>query len=208
MVALTKDEKDLLTVVTGDENSPARISYAKIFKPEKNDLSGKDEYSCMILIPKSDTQTVTAIKQAIKFAIKGKWGDKQPNGVRIPLRDGDKSGSGNGGPIGVPSGAQAGQAPYGDHYFLNCKNTQRFKIVDQKRREFMDEDGIVSGDYVRVSINAFAYDNKSKGVSFGLNGVQLVRKGEPLGSSFNVQNVFQDIPEQKNVDNTVDDMLA
>ena len=208
MVALTKDEKDLLTVVTGDENSPARISYAKIFKPEKNDLSGKDEYSCMILIPKSDTQTVTAVKQAIKFAIKGKWGDKQPNGVRIPLRDGDKSGSGNGGPIGVPSGAQEGQAPYGDHYFLNCKNTNKVQIVDQKRRAILEEDGIVSGDYVRVSINAFAYDNKSKGVSFGLNGVQLVRKGEPLGSSFSVQNVFQDIPEQKNVDNTVDDMLA
>ena len=203
MAELTKDEKSLMAVVTGDLNSPARISYAKIFKPERNDLSGKDEYSCMILIPKSDTQTVTAVKQAIKLAIKGKFGDKQPNGLRIPLRDGDKDGVG-----GVPSGAQAGQAPYGDHYFLNCKNTQRFKIVDQKRREFLDENGIVSGDYVRVSINAFAYDNKSKGVSFGLNGVQLVRKGEPLGSSFSVQNVFQDIPEQEDANKDVSAMLA
>ena len=203
MAELTKDEKSLMTVVTGDLNSPARISYAKIFKPERNDLSGKDEYSCMVLIPKADTQTVTAVKQAIKFAIKGKWGDKQPSGMRIPLRDGDKSGVG-----GVPSGAQAGQAPYGDHYFLNCKNTNKVQIVDQKRRAILEEDGIVSGDYVRVSVNAFAYDNKSKGVSFGLNGVQLVRKGEPLGSSFSAQNVFQDIPEQENVDTTVDAMLA
>jgi hypothetical protein len=203
MAELTKDEKSLMAVVTGDLNSPARISYAKIFKPERNDLSGKDEYSCMILIPKSDTQTVTAVKQAIKLAIKGKFGDKQPNGLRIPVRDGDKDGVG-----GVPSGAQAGQAPYGDHYFLNCKNTQPPQIVDQKRRPFLTEDGVVSGDYVRVSINAFAYDNKSKGVSFGLNGIQLVRKGEPLGSSFSAQNVFQDIPEQEDANKDVDAMLA
>lgn len=84
MSELTAEEKSALTVVTGDEKTPARISYAKIFKPEKNDLSGKEEYSCMVLIPKADTKTVTALKQAIKTAIKGRFGDKQPKGLRIP----------------------------------------------------------------------------------------------------------------------------
>ena len=45
-------------------------------------------------------------------------------------------------------------------------------------------------------MNAFGYDNKSKGVAFGLNAVQLVRKGETLGNSFNAQNAFSDLPEQ------------
>ena len=56
MSELTAEEKSALSVITGDHKSPARISYAKIFKPEKNDLSGKDEYSCMVLIPKSSHQ--------------------------------------------------------------------------------------------------------------------------------------------------------
>ena len=188
MPDLNAEEKSSLTVMTG-----------KIFKPERNDLSGKEEYSCMVLIPKSDTKTVGALKQAIKTAIKGRFGDKQPNGLRIPLRDGDKSGDG-----GVPSGSEAGQAPYGDHYFINCKNSRQPKLIDQKRRDVLDDNLIVSGDYVRVSVNAFGYDNKSKGVSFGLNAVQLVRKGEPLGSSFNVNNAFEELPEQENVGETAD----
>lgn len=203
MSELNAEEKSVLTVTTGDHTNPARISYAKIFKPEKNDLSGKEEYSCMVLIPKSDTKTVSALKQAIKTAIKGRFGDKQPNGIRIPLRDGDKTGDG-----GVPSGAEAGQAPYGDHYFINCKNTRQPAIVDQKRRDILDPNQIVSGDYVRVSVNAFGYDNKSKGVSFGLNAVQLVRKGDPLGSSFNAQNAFEDLPEQEAVTESADDMFS
>ena len=203
MSELNAEEKSVLTVTTGDHTNPARISYAKIFKPEKNDLSGKEEYSCMVLIPKSDTQTVSALKQAIKTAIKGRFGDKKPNGIRIPLRDGDKTGDG-----GVPSGAEAGQAPYGEHYFINCKNTRQPAIVDQKRRDILDPNQIVSGDYVRVSVNAFGYDNKSKGVSFGLNAVQLVRKGDPLGSSFNAQNAFEDLPEQEAVTESADDMFS
>ncbi len=199
MPDLTAEEKSALTVVTGDHKTPARISYAKIFKSEWNDLSGKEEYSCMVLIPKSDTTTVNALKQAVKTAIKGKFGDKQPKGLRIPLRDGDKEGEG-----GVPSGSEAGQAPYGDHYFFNCKNSRQPAIVDQKRRAILDPEQIVSGFYVRFSINAFAYDNKSKGVSFGLNAVQLIREGKKLGNSFNVNNVFDELPEQENVEETAD----
>jgi len=202
MSELSAEEKAVLTVMTGDHTTPARISYAKIFKPEKNDLSGKEEYSCMVLIPKADTKTVSALKNAIKTAIKGRFGDKQPKGIRIPLRDGDKTGDG-----GVPSGAEAGQAPYGDHYFINCKNTRPPTIVDQKRRDVLDPNQIVSGDYVRVSVNAFGYDNKSKGVSFGLNAVQLVRKGDPLGGSFNAQNAFDDLPEQEEVKESSDDIF-
>ena len=202
MPELTNDEQSALKVMTGDDATPARISYAKIFSPEKNDLSGKDEYSCMVLIPKSDTKTVTAVKTAIKTAIKGKFGDKKPNGLRIPLRDGDKDGEG-----GVPSGAKAGVAPYGDHYFVNAKNTRQPGVVDQKRRTIIEPGLVVSGDYVRVSMNAFGYDNKSKGVAFGLNAVQLVRKGEPLGNSFDAKNEFTDLPEQGVASASDDDMF-
>jgi hypothetical protein len=42
---------------------------------------------------------------------------------------------------------------------------------------------VVSGDYVKLSVNAYAYDAVgNKGVAFGLNNVLLVAKGEPLGA--------------------------
>jgi len=40
----------------------------------------------------------------------------------------------------------------------------------------------VSGDYIRVSVNAYAYDAAgNRGVAFGLNNVLFVERGEPLG---------------------------
>jgi len=185
--------KEKMVVNMVDHTRPVRISYAKIFEKEKNDLSGNMEYSAMFLIPKDDPKTVQQIKDAINSAMTLKWGANVPNGVRIPLRDGDKSG-----PTGVPSGATAGDAPYGGHYFVNAKNTTDAgpALWDQKgqlSREF-DKGKIVSGDYVLCALNTYAYDNKSKGVGFGLQGVQLVRKGEPLGNSFDGSKVFGEIP--------------
>ena len=185
--------REKMTINMNDHTRPVRISYAKIFDKEKNDLSGNMEYSAMFLIDKSDTKTVKQVKDAIHSAMTLKWGAETPNGVRIPLRDGDKSG-----PTGVPSGATPGEAPYGGHFFINAKNTTDAgpALWDQKgalSREF-DKGKIVSGDYVLCALNTYAYDNKSKGVGFGLQGVQLVRKGEALGNSFDGSKVFGVIP--------------
>lgn len=190
-----------------DHTRPVRISYAKIFEKEKNDLSGKEEYSAMFLVDKSDTKLVQQLKDAINAAMQIKWGEKVPSGVRIPLRDGDKDG-----PNGVPTSATAGQEPYGGHYFINAKNTTDAgpDIWDQKGRlnKQFDKDKIVSGDYVLAAINTYAYDNKSKGVGFGLQGVQLVRKGEALGNSFDGSKVFGKIPTADDVEeNDLDAML-
>lgn len=46
----------------------------------------------------------------------------------------------------------------------------------------MADGAIKSGDYVRVSLNAFAYSNAgNNGVSLGLNNVLFVEEGESLG---------------------------
>jgi hypothetical protein len=43
---------------------------------------------------------------------------------------------------------------------------------------------IVSGDYGRVSLNAYAYDQAgNKGVSYGLNNIMLLAKGDSLGGA-------------------------
>ena len=76
-------------VVTG----LVRLSYANVWEPKS--INGSDpKYSCSIIIPKSDKETVDAINAAIDCAIKegaGKFGGKTPpkGALKLPLRDGD-----------------------------------------------------------------------------------------------------------------------
>jgi hypothetical protein len=43
---------------------------------------------------------------------------------------------------------------------------------------------IGSGDFGRVSLNAYAYSQAgNNGVSFGLNNIMLLAKGDPLGGA-------------------------
>ena len=77
-------------VVTGI----VRLSYANIWDPKTPVSGGDPRYSCSLIIPKSDTETVDAINRAIDCAIQegiGKFGGKIPNkaALKLPLRDGD-----------------------------------------------------------------------------------------------------------------------
>ena len=160
-------------VVTGE----VRFSYANVMRPRVNTMNGKDEYSTQLLIPKSDKETVAAIKAAAKAALQAKWGDKPPGKPRNPLRDGDTEKRSDGSPLG---------SEYADHFFMTVKTSADRKpgVVDVKGRDLIDSDAIVSGDYGRVSLNAYAYDKRgNSGVAFGLNHVMLARKGDQLGGS-------------------------
>jgi len=158
-------------VVTGE----VRFSYANVMRPRVNTMNGKEEYSTQVLIPKTDKETVAAIKAAGKAALQAKWGDKIPAKVRNPMGDGDTETKSDGSSLG---------SEYAGHYFMTVKTNADRKpgVVDAKGRDLIDSDAIVSGDYGRASLNAYAYDAAgNKGVAFGLNHVMLARKGEQLG---------------------------
>jgi hypothetical protein len=158
-------------VTTGE----VRTSYFSALAPRKNELSGKDEFSTQILIPKTDKETLTALKNAAKLALTEKFGDKVPKNVRNPLRDGDTETKSDGSPLGKE---------YAGHFFCNVKSTSKPGAIDAHGHDLIGNDDIVSGDYIRVSLNAYAYSQAgNNGVSFGLNNILLVRKGEPLGGS-------------------------
>lgn len=158
-------------VTTGE----VRTSYFSALQSRKNEMNGKDEYSTQILIPKTDTATISALKAAAKEALTAKFGDKVPKNVRNPLRDGDTETKNDGSPLGKE---------YAGHFFCNVKSTTKPGAIDTHGNDLIGSDDIVSGDYVRVSLNAYAYSQAgNNGVSFGLNNILLVRKGEPLGGS-------------------------
>ena len=166
-------------VVTGE----VRASYVNVFKPRMNDLSGKDEYSMTLLIPKSDKKTIADLKAAGAAAKEVKWGGKVPKGVKFPIHDGDGE---------KPNGGDYGEE-CADHWVLNVRSNYKPGVVDANVQPIMDQSEFQSGDYCRVSLNAFAYDNKRKGVGFGLNNIQVLRKGDPLGGHSDASSDFDTI---------------
>jgi hypothetical protein len=158
-------------VTTGE----VRTSYFSALSARKNEMNGKDEFSTQILIPKTDKDTLAALKAAAKEALTAKFGDKIPKNVRNPLRDGDTETKTDGSPLGKE---------YQGHFFCNVKSTSKPGAIDTHGNDLIGNDDIVSGDYIRVSLNAYAYSQAgNNGVSFGLNNILLVRKGEALGGA-------------------------
>lgn len=166
-------------IITGE----VRASFVNVFQPRMNDLSGQEEYSLQIIIDKKDKKTVGLIKNAIQAAANDKWNNKPPKNYRNPLRDADAEAEEKDEPI---------QAHLKGCYFMNVKNKQRPGVVDATVTPIMEPDAFQSGDYCMVSLNAFAYDQKgNKGVSFGLNNVQVLRKGDPLGNRSRAEDDFE-----------------
>lgn len=170
-------------VVTGK----VRASYVNLDQPrqQKNadgSPNGKPKYSVTLLIPKSDTTTLKALKAAQEAAITAKWGDKRPKVLATTVHDGDGD---------RPSSGDAFGPECEGCYVVTVSSVNKPGIVDQKVKPFLEPGKVVSGDYIRADLNCYAYENSGKkGTSFGLNNVQLVSKGEPLGNVSRPEDAF------------------
>ncbi len=80
---------DLTNVTTGE----VRLSYVHLFKPYAATQGTGEKYSCTILVPKTDTDTMARIQAAIEAAkqkgITDKWNGVCPPIVPTPVYDGD-----------------------------------------------------------------------------------------------------------------------
>ena len=156
-------------VITG----VVRLSFPHLFEKYAVEGKGEPKYSCMLLIPKTDKTTIRKIKaaqvEALKLGASKFKGGKPPKNWKDTLRDGDEE-------------KDTEEYPeYEGHYFMNVSGNRRPGVVDINRNPVEPEE-IYSGCYVRASINAYAFNTQGNaGVSFGLNNVQKVRDGEPLG---------------------------
>jgi hypothetical protein len=162
-------------VITGK----VRFSYANVFEPKS--INGSDpKYSVSLIIPKEDKVTIDKIKAAIEVAKKeglSKLGGKIPANLKTPLRDGD---------IDRPD-----DPAYADSYFVNANSTIRPGIVDANLQPIIDSTEFYSGCYGRASIVFYAYNaNGNKGIACGLQNLQKLEDGEPLGGRSRAEDDF------------------
>lgn len=168
-------------VITGVNT---RWSYANVWDP-KSINGGTPKYSVSLIIPKSDTVTVNKIKAAIQAAyeegeskLKGSSKVCPPlDAIKTPLRDGDKE--------------RPGDEAYANSYFINANSGTAPGIVDADRQPILDRSEVYSGVYGRASINLYAFNsNGNRGIACGLNNLQKIRDGEPLGGKASAESDF------------------
>jgi len=175
-------------VITGKDT---RFSYVKLIEPSS--LSKK--YEANVLIPKSDKVTYNKMLKAIEVAkeiAKGKkWGGKIPPKLKSEgFQDGDEKYDSNGDPDAV----------YADHWYLVARNKDLPFLCD-KNRVVIEPKEVYSGCYGIASVNFFGYEFEgSKGIGVGLNGIQFLRDGEPLGGGGgNAANDFEEFDKADEV---------
>jgi hypothetical protein len=168
-------------VITGKDT---RWSYLAVWEPRS--INGSTpKYSVSLIIPKSDRATVQKVKSAIEAAyaegeakLKGS-GKTVPTlaSLKTPLRDGD---------IDRPD-----DAAYENAYFINANSATAPGIVDADRNPVLNKGDVYSGVYGKASIAFYAYNsNGSRGIACGLNNLQLLRDGEPLGGRASAESDF------------------
>lgn len=138
-----------------------------------------------LIIPKSDTRTIAKIKAAIEAAYREGEAKLKGNGktipplsvLKTPLRDGDTE--------------RPDDEAYADAYFVNANSGTAPGIVDADRNEILNRSEVYSGVYGRASINFYAFNsNGNKGIACGLNNLQKIRDGEPLGGKSRAEDDF------------------
>lgn len=169
---------------------PCRLSYTHLFtkySPDNDPANGK--YQTNVIIPKSEKETIKALRQAIEAAkqdgIVSAWGGKEPKKLALPLNDGDDK----------------DDELYEDTFFVNAKSSTRPGIVDKNRAPIVDEEEIYSGIWAVVSVSFFPYSvSGNNGIACGLNNVMKYKDDAKLGGRVSAQTDFDGVQVDEDED--------
>lgn len=191
-----------------------RVSYANVFKARKvneSDPAEKAKFSLTMIWPKkfaepSEQALFDAILAAVRAAGEAKWG---PDRAKWPTQQIDVNGvlttvSAINSPFN-DGAKKAGDEAYGaDKVYAAASSEMKPGIVGvnrvldpitgkEKLEDILDPSKFYSGCYARAKITVYPYDNKRKGVGFGLRSIQFIRDGEPLAGGGNAADDFDSI---------------
>lgn len=168
-------------VITGPKT---RWSYANVWDA-KSINGGTPKYSVSLIIPKSDIKTVEKIQAAIQAAYEEGQSKLKGNGksvpalslIKTPLRDGDME--------------RPDDEAYKNSYFINANSATAPGIVDADRNPILERSEVYSGVYGRASISLYAFNsNGNRGIACGLNNLQKISDGDPLGGKSRAEDDF------------------
>ena len=173
-------------VITGKDT---RWSYCNVWDA-KSINGGTPKFSVSLIIPKSDEATGRKIKAALVAAYHDGESKLRGNGkvvpplvaIKNPLRDGDTE--------------RPDDPAYANSYFVNANSATAPGVVDADCNPILTRSEVYSGVYGRASISFYAFNsNGNRGIACGLNNLQKIRDGEPLGGRASAESDFADDDE-------------
>lgn len=178
---MSKLSQNKTKVITGENT---RWSYANVWDPKAIN-GGTPKYSVSLIIPKTDTKTVEDVKSAIKAAYEEGESKLKGNAktcpaleaIKNPLRDGDLE--------------RPDDEAYKNAYFINANSPTAPGVVDINLQPIIERSEVYSGVYGRASISFYAFNsNGNRGIACGLNNLQKIKDGEPLGGKASAESDF------------------
>jgi hypothetical protein len=149
----------------GYDGGEPKFSLSAVFDPSRFTAREKEQWAAMEAL--ADKASQERFKKNLKDL---------PGNFKKPFRDGAE---------------KADLAGYGEGtVFCNLSSKMRPGVIDKNRNNITDADEVYPGCYCRATITAYSYDNKGKGVAFGLQNVMKVADGERLDSRTDAQDDF------------------
>lgn len=165
---MANDNKAYKHEKTGNLMTPkCRIAWPELFVPKgmKGEPADKAKHQITLLIPKD--ADISVLKTAAAEAATEKFG-KKTSGLRSPFRKTEEKDN---------LAELAEDFPY----YITARSKDRPGVVGPSGKPVDDPEQVYSGRWAKVSLQVFGYDTAgNKGVSFGLQNVQLLDHDEPL----------------------------
>ena len=174
-------------VITGKKTV---FSYLNVNEPKTPMGGGTPKYSVSLIIPKDDKVTIAKINAAIEAAYeegqsKLKGSSKSVpklDAIKTPLRDGDLE--------------RPDDEAYAGSYFVNANSITKPGVVDADLQPILDTSELYSGIVGRASISFYAYNsNGNRGIACGLQNLQKLADGTPLGGHTRAEDDFADLDD-------------
>ena len=168
------------------------FSYLTVNEPKAPLGGGTPKYSVSLIIPKSDKVTIAKIRAAIQAAYEEGQSKLKGNGkavpslgaIKTPLRDGDVE--------------RPDDPIYKNCFFLNANSVTKPGVVDADLNPIIDPSELYSGIIGRASINFYAFNsNGNKGIACGLNNLQKLADGTPLGGHSRAEDDFSGLDDDE-----------
>ena len=158
----------------------AILSFPSLVTPRPRSEGGEPVYSCSLLFTPAAQKTpeFAKLKASVDEAAKERFDGKLPAGLKSPFRDGNEK----------------DYVGYAGTIYISPWSKKKPGIVDEHVEPLLDLDRLYPGVIVRADIKAFAWAvSGNKGVSFGLNNLQIVRDGERMDGSASAASVFSPV---------------
>lgn len=167
----------------------ATLSFPVLFSPRPRSEGGDPAYSCSLLFSPEAQKTAgyKAMVKAVEDLITEKFAKVNRASLSLPFRDaGEKEGR-----------YEAYKA--GWTFISPWTKSGRPGVIDRECQEVLTPDDVWAGLLVHASVRPFAWANSGKrGVSFGLNHIQIVRSDVPrIDGRISASRAFSKIEDEE-----------